>query len=137
MTLNILSNFNRCQLERIGRAGRELDPSLSQSCEVFRSEVKEVDEAIRFTYKFTAFASLREWKPEVAAEQWKDMVKLCEDAMRTLVTLKELYPACGTPELYSLALDYRKEAEERYLQNLQDAKCAKMPVREGLFPKAS
>jgi hypothetical protein len=51
--------------------------------------------------------------------------------------LRDIYPGCGTPELYDLALDYMREADKRYYQNLQDSECAKTQIPKGLFPETT
>ncbi len=38
---------------------------------------------------------------------------------------KDIYPHCGTPELYDLALDYKIAAQERLTENMQDAEWLK------------
>lgn len=117
------------------RVGNQLDPASNQACELFSNEVRNVHGAIVHTYQIVAFGATQIDSAEEAAEIWKQMVELCENAIKSLRNLKDLYPKCGAPELYDLALDYRKEADERYQQNLQDAKCQKIPVPKGLFPK--
>ena len=93
-----------------------------------------VQSALMFKYAIIAHLAIREKFPEGAANLWKEMVSFCEEAIKVLWKLKNLYPGCGTPELYDLALDYRQQAEERYQQNLEDSQC-QTPIPEGLFPK--
>src|SRR5947209_4398638 len=100
-------------------AGRNLDPSQQESCEVFRKRVMGVQSALMFKYAIIAHLSIRLESPAAAADIWKQMVGFCEEAIRALWKFKNLYPGCGTPELYNLALDYRQQAQERYQRNLE------------------
>ena len=130
-----LNSVNRCQVAEMEKLGKQLDPKAETSCKVFGVQVRKVQAAVIHTYQITAFASLREADPALAATLWKSLMEFCENALRVLQSLKDLYPYCGAPELYDLALDYRSEAEKRYHQNLQDSECVKMQPPAGLFPK--
>ena len=55
------------------KLGRELDPAQPGSCDKFGERVRHVEAAILHTWQLTAFASLRESKPAVAAKLWKAM----------------------------------------------------------------
>jgi len=66
---------------------------------------------------------------------WKGMNELCDQALSALKHLKDVYPNCGTPELYDLTLDYKSAAYKRYTENLQDSECRNTPLPTGLFPK--
>jgi len=137
ITLEYLNLVNRCQIAEMEKAAEEIDQKNPGWCEPFSKEVRNVQAAVIHTYHLTAFASLRESDPAKAAMLWKEMVTFCEEALTSLKTLKDRFPLCGTSELYDLALDYRREAEERYYQNLQDSECARTPAPKGLFPKMS
>lgn len=134
LDLDTINQVNRCQMSEMGKVAKQLDPSHVDSCAIFGKTVRNVQAAIVHTYQLTAFAAVRRASPQEAADLWKNMVELCEAALQTLLTLKDLFPNCGTYELYDLTLDYRKEAEERYNQNLQDTKCQNLPIPAGLFP---
>jgi hypothetical protein len=131
-SLELLGSVNRCQVEQMEKAAERQDP-----CEEFFNHVRNVQASIINTYQVTAFVSLRERDPMVAASAWKRMRELCENALRVIGLFRMAYPNCGTPALYDLTLDYRAEAEKRYLQNLQDSECAKTPPPAGLFPNLS
>ena len=131
--LDIISTVNRRQLGDMEIAGKQLDPSQTESCAAFGVHVRNVQAAIVHTYALVAHASVNEATPEAATALWKAMIEQCDDALRVLRKLKDLYPDCGTPELYDLTLDYRREVEERYRQNLEDSQC-QMPIPAGLFP---
>jgi hypothetical protein len=133
----VLSSVNRCQIEELEQKGKELDPSVYGSGDVFAHYVRNVQAAIIHTYQITAFRSLKQEDPKAAAELWKSMSDFCNSALTVLKTLKVRYPGCGTNELYDLTLDYKIEADKRFHQNLEDSECAKMPVPDRLFPKAS
>lgn len=131
--LDIVNEVNRCQVGAMETAGQQLDPSQTESGELFGARVRNVEAAIVHTYALIAHAAIKEASPDAAATLWKGMVEQCDQALRVLRQFKDLYPDCGTPELYNLALDYRREAEERYRQNSEDAQC-QMPIPAGLFP---
>jgi hypothetical protein len=134
--LEIIGTVNRCQIGAMEKAGRELDPSDDDSCAEFGNHVSSVKAAIIHTYALVACAAIREKSPEEAAALWRTMVEFCDDSLRVLRKLKDLYPHCGTPELYDLTLDYRQQAQERYLSNSEDSQC-QIPIPAGLFPKLS
>ena len=133
--MDLISCVNRCQIAELEKVGKDLDPGAYDACVVFSRHVRNVQAAVTHTYQIIAFAAVRQADPGKAAALWKDMIQVCELALHALKDLKSAYAQCGTHELYDLALDYRMEAEKRYLQNLQDSECAKIPVPEGLFPK--
>lgn len=139
MALNcdIMEAVNHCQILEMEKAGKELDPEQSDSCEQFSHHVRAVQAVIVHTYQMIAFASIRESDPFKAAELWKGMVTLCDSALAVLKGLRNVYPHCGTPELYNLTLDYRLAAEKRQLQNLEDSEWAKTPLPDKLFQKQS
>ncbi len=121
----------------MARAGRELDSSLSDSCRIFGEHVRSVQAVVIHTYQLTAAALLRKEDAGEAAQLWKEIRDLCRSALKELKELKDVYPECGTPELYNLTLDYMLEADKRYYQNLEDSECAKTPLPQGLFPETN
>jgi len=137
ITLEHLNQVNQCQVAEMDQAGKTLDPKAEGSCVTFAIHVRNVQAAVIHTYQITAFESLRQADPEIAAKLWKSMMEFCESALTALRQIKEQYPFCGAPSLYDLALDYRGEAEKRYYQNLQDSECLKITPPSGLFPKTT
>ena len=135
--LEILNAVNHCQISEMANAGRTLDPARNDSCVRFGQHVRNVQAAIVHTYQMTAYAALREADPGKAAILWQQMTELCDAAFVELVRLKEVYPHCGTPELYDLTLDYKIASQKRYAQNTEDAECQKIPVPNGLFQTTS
>ncbi len=135
--LEDMNAVNRCQISEMAKAGRTLDPGRNDSCVQFTKLVRNVEAVIRHTYQLTAHAAIREEDPSKAADLWKDMEELCQAALTELKELKEVYPHCGTPELYDLSLDYMIAAQNRRSQNMEDAECLNMPVPAGLFPTQS
>lgn len=133
--IELVESFNRCKLRQLETRGNEMDPNAPGSCEAFGENVAEVQEAITVTYKLVAFGALRRADPAEAAELWQKMLKLCDSALSVLDGLRVKYPNCGTPQLYDLVLDYRREADSRYRANLEDAECLKKPSPQGLFPQ--
>jgi hypothetical protein len=116
-------------------SGKTLDPLKEGSCEVFSRHVDNVESAIRHTYQVTAYLAVRSVDPICAAKMWMEMSAFCDDALRVLKSLKDVYAHCGTPAVYDLALDYKLASDKRYAQNTEDAECLKTPIR--LFPKAN
>src|SRR5438876_854270 len=131
--LDIITTISRGQVEAMAAAGRSLDPGQYDSCEVFRHHVREVQAALVYRYAITALLSMGQSSPESAANLWKETVGFCDETIKVLWKLKDLYSGCGTTELYDLALDYRQQAQERYQQNLEDSEC-QTPIPKGLFP---
>jgi len=135
--LEDLNAVNRCQISEMAKAGRTLDPQWNDSGVQFTKLVRNVEAVIRHTYQLTAHAAIRDADPAKAAIVWKEMEELCQAALTELKELKEVFPQCGTPELYTLTLDYMIAAQERRSQNMEDAECLKMPVPDGLFQTTS
>ena len=133
----VLNSVNRCQIAEMEKAGQRLDPAEPASCAQFSEQVRNVQAVILHTWQLTAFASMRESNPEAAARLWKHMSELCDRALAVLKEVKDMYPDCGTPELYDLTLDYKNAADKRFYQNLEDAECAQTPPPKGLFPTPS
>lgn len=125
--LDVLDTVNKCQVDRLKKAGQELDPQTQSDCAVFTRIVSDVQAAVIHTYQMTAVASMREADPKAAAALWKKMSDFCDSTLIVIRTVKAKYPHCGTSELYDLALDYRREAQKRYIQNLQDSECQTPP----------
>src|SRR6266481_2289297 len=125
ITLEHLNLVNRFQIFELEKAAKTLDPKQQASSEAFSVHVRNVQAAVIHTYQITAFESVREADPGIAAKLWKSMMEFCESALTALGHLKDTHPSCGVPSLYDLALDYRAEAEKRYYQNLQDSECLK------------
>lgn len=133
--LETLTTVNQCQLSEMEKAATVLDPEVEDSCIQFGQHVRNVQAAIIHSYQIAAFLAIREAEPGKAAEHWKWMDNLCDSALRILKRLKDVYPHCGTPELYDLVLDYKSAAYRRYLDNLQDFKCQDHQIPPNLFPK--
>jgi len=130
-SLDLVNAVNRSQIAEMKKAGSELNPATDGAG--FGKHVANVQAAVIHTYQLTAWRAIRKSDPKEAATLWKEMADLCDAALIVLKELKEVYPHCGTPELYDLALDYRNEAQKRYYQNLEDSECQTIPV--GLFPQ--
>jgi hypothetical protein len=135
--LAFIDSVNRRQIEKMEQTGKELDPSAHGSDATFSEQVRNVQAAIIHTYQLVASASLQQESPEEAARLWKAMSVFCDAALASLGKLKDIYPDCGTPELYDLALDYKLQADKRFYQNLEDTECAKTEIPKGLFPTPS
>jgi ribonucleotide reductase beta subunit family protein with ferritin-like domain len=133
--LGSMRTLNRCQVENLEKAGKSLDPTDQNSCAVFNQYVSNVHATILYNFQLTGFRAVRKSNPADAASLWLEMKNLCEEAMNVVQAYKELYPACGTSELYDLALACWSEAEDRRRANAKDAECLNKPIPVGLFPK--
>lgn len=128
-----LNAVNKCQIAELEKAGATLDPLAD--CAQFFKCARNVQSAVIHTYQLTAFLAIREPEPKNAAKRWKGMVDFCDSALNVLRELRTKYQHCGTSDLYDLVLDYRGQAYDRYIQNLEDSECQTMP--KGLFPPMS
>ena len=133
--LEDLNSVNHCQISEMEKAGDTLDPNAYESCTEFSRHVRNVQAAIVHTYQMVAHKAVRESDPGKAAVLWKEMGELCDEALKQLKRLKDVYPTCGTQELYNLTLDYKNAAHRRYMDNLEDSECTTMPLPSGLFPQ--
>ncbi len=133
--LEMVNAMNRCQIAEMEKIGQSLDPGRSDASSTFAQHVLSAQSAIMHTWQIVAFASVREKDPAAAAMLWKDMGEYCDLALKSLNRLKDIFPGCGTPELYDLALDYKLAAERRHLDNLHDSECQHLTIPPGLFPK--
>jgi len=132
-----MRTLNQCQVQSLEKAGRELDPSDPNSCAVFNKQVATVQATIIYNFKLTSFRAMGKEDPAAAATLWLEMKNLCEKAMTVLRVYKDLYPLCGTSELYDLTLACWSEAEDRRQANAKDAEWMSKPIPAGLFPSQS
>jgi hypothetical protein len=132
--LESMRTLNYCHVESLEKAGKELDPSDQNSCAVFNQHVEEVRATIVYSFKLTGFRAAHKAEPADAAALWLEMKNLCEKAMTVLQTYKDLYPDCGTSELYDFTLACWSEAEDRRRANAKDAEWMSTPIPAGLFP---
>jgi len=135
--METLQSVNECQLLEMRKAAETLDPTVHNSCIEFGRHIRNVQAAIIHSYQIVAHSAIRESDPREAANHWQWMTNLCDTALEILKELKDVYPHCGTPELYDLVLDYRSAAYRRYTDNLQDAECQSSEIPVGLFPKTN
>lgn len=134
---DLVKLVNDCQVAELASAGEKLDPGLSDSCRIFGEHVRSLQAAVIHTYQLTAAEALRKEDAGEAAQAWKEMREFCQSALKALKELKNVYPECGTPQLYDLTLDYMREADKRYYHNLEDSECARTPPPQGLFPETN
>ena len=130
---------NRLQVEAMKQTAERLRPQDEDSCKIFGIAVRNVQAALIHTYQIIASEAIRDADPAEAAKRWEYMEKFCDQALKVLKAYKDIYPYCGTPELYNLALDYRLAATDRLNENTQDAEWLKThPTRPaGLFQPVS
>ncbi len=128
-----LDAVNGCQIAELKRAAATLDPIAD--CDKIFQHVVNVKSAIMHTYQLSAYTAIQQADPKEAAKIWKKMADFCDTALKALRELRVNHPACGTGDLFDLALDYKSEAQDRYYQNLQDSECQVIPA--GLFAEVT
>lgn len=131
---DIVAIVSRCEIESMHRAGKTLNPSDPDSCLTFRNHVQGLQAVVIYRFKVTAIKALSLPDPGEAAELWESMSKLCASALSEISQWTQVYPNCGTPELYDMVLDYKSVCDQRAAENREDAECLKTPPPKGLFP---
>jgi hypothetical protein len=133
---DVVAAVNQRQIDELEKAGKSCELKAGDFGAEFAKNVRNLEAAVRHTYQIAAWMAGRELDSRKAALLWKTMDDFCDQALKSLKQWQEVFPNCGTPELYDLTLDYKNEAYKRYSQNLQDAdECLKNPPPHGLFPK--
>ena len=123
------------QLQTLFSVGNELDAKEEQSCAIFSLLVEALNETLRRTYQAAAKAASDADDPLETAAIWEKLGSFADDILTVLSSLKELYPFCGTPELYDLALDYKSAAQRRAADDREEALClSENWIPAGLFP---
>lgn len=135
MTTDTIDQSNKCQILKLEKSFKELDPNHHASCEAFSSQVRSVDAMIAHTYQLVAFDAVRMENPSQAADEWRKFSDLCTVALNVLLGAKERFPHCGTPDVYNRTLEYWQMAQGLYRQNQADSECLKIPIPEQLFPR--
>jgi hypothetical protein len=135
LTMDDVAQLNQEPIEELRRIAEALDPAAPDSCEIFAKEVASVETVLRQTYKAAALMARRTDSPEQEAGIWRRMQEFANRVMDALKQLKDVYPKCGTPELYDLALDYRVAADKRLALITESIQCQNLPTPEGLFPR--
>jgi len=129
--MELVYSANECELAQLKR----LQDDSGAQCESFYALVGQIQESAKHTYRVTAFGAVRQSDPKVAADLWLKMVKYCQSGLTIIQKLKEDLPQCGAIDLYNLLLYYREEAQERYIQDLQDSECVDPKIEKLLFPQ--
>ena len=137
LTIDDLARLNHEPIEEMRRTASALDPSDPDSCEIFTRQVTLVEAALKQTYKAAALLAKRTDTPEQEGAVWRRMREFADVVIEALKQLKDLYPSCGTPELYNLALDYRLAADKRLSLTNESIQCQSLPTPDGLFPQVT
>jgi hypothetical protein len=135
LTIDDVARLNREPIEDLRRTAAGLNPGDVDSCRLFANEVARVETVLKQTYKAAALMARRADTPEQEAEVWRRMQEFAGAVIDALKQLTEVYPNCGTPELYNLALDYRLAADKRLTNTNEAIQCQSLPKPEGLFPR--
>ena len=126
------------QLHTLANIGSELDAAEEQSCVIFSMLVEGLDETLRRTYQAAAEAARNADHLSEASTVWDKVGAFADDILTVLASLKELYPHCGTPQLYDLALDYKLASQQRSADSKEEASCLnENRIPAGLFPAMS
>lgn len=135
LTIDDVARLSREPIEELRRRAAKLEPGDADSCRIFAKEVAKVETVLKQTYKAAALMARRTETPEQEAEVWRRMEEFAGVVIDTLKQLTEVFPHCGTPELYNLALDYRLAADKRLANISESIQCHGLPMPEGLFPR--
>ena len=135
LTIDDVARLSREPIEDLRRTAADLDPSDAGSCRIFANEVARVETVLKQAYKAAALMARRTDTPEQEAEVWQRMQELAGVVIDTLKQLTEVFPNCGTSELYNLALDYRLAADKRLANISESIQCHGLPMPDGLFPR--
>jgi len=121
------------ELQRVG--GLYVGQDTPEACRVFTKQVKLVEGAVTSAYADAAQITRKTECPEEISKIWSAMNDYCDKALQVISGLKDKYPFCGTPELYSLLLDYKLACDKRCRNILEEIECLKTPPPKGLFPE--
>ena len=137
LTIDDLARLNHEPIEEMCRTAEALDPSDPNSCFIFTRLVTLAEAALKQTYKAAALMAKRTDTPAQERAVWQRMREFADVVIGALQHLKDLYPKCGTPELYNLALDYRLAADKRLSLTNESIQCQSLPIPDGLFPQVT
>lgn len=137
ISLETLVSLNQGPFAEMVRTAEQLDPSDQGSCGKFTKCVVRCETALKQMYRASALLAKEAEDDAVEGQIWKQMVVYADGVIKTLAELKGIYPECGTPELYNLALDYRSAAQERFEVSLSAKECQTNQALSHLFPQTS
>ncbi|HEY0551882.1 MAG TPA: hypothetical protein VGF13_19925 [Verrucomicrobiae bacterium] len=137
ISLETLVTLNQGPFDEMVRAGEQLDPANQNSCWKFTRCVWSCETALKQMYRASVLLAKEAESDAIEAQIWKQMVSYADGAIQTLARFEKIYPECGTPELYNLALDYRTAAQERFEASLSAKECQTNPAMARLFPQTS
>jgi len=108
-------------------------PHSEGACEAFSRQVFMVQGSLKQTFRAATLIAKKAPELEGIAELWARMSLFCDSVLRTLASLKEKYPECGTPALYDLALDLKRACEDRLRDVEEEIECQKIDLPKGLL----
>jgi hypothetical protein len=137
--LDQIVEINEEQVKALKQVARQNpDPSIEASCVAFSRQVTVVYAAVLNTYTIAASLSRRAGSNLQKIEDvWKTMSGFCRVALKTVSTLKDKYPNCGTPGLHDLLLEYMAACDKRLRNVKREIACQKTHLPKGLFPALS
>ncbi|MBI4662920.1 MAG: hypothetical protein HY735_29265 [Verrucomicrobia bacterium] len=135
LTIKDLVELNQEEVRRTTEKAAALDPKAPAAGEIFAHQVKALHASLLSTYRLAAHLATRTEDVQTLAEIWSAVSLACDEILRTLKTLKDDYPLCGTPELYDLALDYKNAASKRHQLNREAMEWKNATMPAGLFPE--
>lgn len=121
------------QMQRIGDAYANADEP--GACEAFTRQVRKVESVLVHTYGVAAALAKKADDLSEAADVWSRMSFFCQTALRSLSSLKQKYPYCGTPALYDMVLDYKLACDKRFRNTSEELACQKIQFPKGLLPE--
>jgi len=137
ITLETLVTLNQGPFDEMIRTAESMDPASQNSSWRFTRCVHSCETALRQMYRASVLLAKEAENDEAEAQIWKQMVAYSDRAIQTLAKFEKIYPDCGTPELYNLALDYRNAAQERFEASLSANACQTNPAITRLFPQTN
>lgn len=120
------------ELERISKVYDDADSY--EACQYFGRQVVILDGLVAAVYAQVVHCTRTIEDLNEISTLWNSYLGIVDDVITVVERLKDLYPYCGTPELYDHTLDYRNAAKRRRDNILEEIQCLdKTP--SNLFPK--
>lgn len=133
--LDQIVEINKAQIDELLEVSkRHPDPDNQESCVAFSRQVTLVESAIVNGFALTAQSCKKSTDLAEIAESWARMSCVCENALKVLLSLKDRYVYCGTPQLYDQVLDYKIACDERHGGVMEEITWQNHQFPEGLFP---
>ncbi len=124
------------QLREIAVVGASfMDPNTKDAHRQFSYQVAMLEGTLKQTFRAATLLAKRSDDLKQVAEVWKRTGRFCDTVVATLLSLKDRYSNCGTPELYALALDYKQACEDRLCDVEEEIECQEIDLPKGLLPE--